>query len=73
MREPKQRKKTLDWLRTNGDLTFKDAVYYLDILDVRKRVQELRAEGYKIITVNKKSPSGAIYGAYRLIEEDDRC
>ena len=69
-REAKQRKATLNWLRTVGDLTFRDAVQYLDILDVRKRVEELRKEGYNIITITNKSASGAKYGAYRLIEEE---
>ncbi len=69
-RRPKQKEATLNWLRTYGDLTFRDAVKYLDILDVRKRVEELRREGYNIITITNKSASGAKYGAYRLIEED---
>lgn len=69
MRKPTQKDKTLAWLQTNGDLTFKDAVSYLNILDVRKRIEELRKDGYKIITITKKSASGAKYGAYRLIQE----
>lgn len=69
MRKPTQKDKTLTWLQTNGDLTFKDAVSYLNILDVRKRIEELRKDGYKIITITKKSASGAKYGAYRLIQE----
>ena len=69
MRKPTQKDKTLAWLQTNGDLTFKDAVSYLNILDVRKRIEELRKDGYKIITITKKSASGAKYGAYRLIRE----
>ena len=69
MRKPTQKDKTLAWLQTNGDLTFKDAVSYLNILDVRKRIEEFRKDGYKIITITKKSASGAKYGAYRLIQE----
>lgn len=69
MKQPTQKDKTLAWLQTNGDLTFKDAVSCLNILDVRKRIEELRKDGYKIITITKKSASGAKYGAYRLIEE----
>lgn len=69
MRKPTQKDKTLAWLQTNGDLTFKDAVSYLNILDVRKRIEELRKDGYKILTITKKSASGAKYGAYRLIQE----
>lgn len=64
-----QKKKTLDWLTTYGDLTVREAVKYLDIIDVRKRIEELRKEGYTIVTVMKKSATGARYGAYRLIEE----
>lgn len=64
-----QKEKTLNWLRTQGDLSFSEAVSVLHILDVRKRIQELREDGYKIITVNKKSASGVKFGAYRLIEE----
>ena len=69
MKKPTQKDKTLAWLQTNGDLTFKDAVSYLNILGVRKRIEELRKDGYKIITITKKSASGAKYGAYRLIQE----
>ena len=69
MKKPTQKDKTLAWFQTNGDLTFKDAVSYLNILDVRKRIEELRKDGYKIITITKKSASGAKYGAYRLIQE----
>ena len=69
MKKPTQKDKTLAWLQTNGDLTFKDAVSYLNILDVRKRIEELRKDGYKIITITKKSASGAKFGAYRLIQE----
>ena len=69
MKKPTQKDKTLAWLQTNGDLTFKYAVSYLNILDVRKRIEELRKDGYKIITITKKSASGAKYGAYRLIQE----
>ena len=69
MKKLTQKDKTLAWLQTNGDLTFKDAVSYLNILDVRKRIEELRKDGYKIITITKKSASGAKFGAYRLIQE----
>lgn len=64
-----QKQKTLDWLTTYGDLTVREAVKYLDIMDVRKRIEELRKEGYTIVTITKKSRTGARYGAYRLIEE----
>lgn len=66
MKRVTQKERTLNWLRTNGELTFAEAVEKLHILDVRKRIQELREEGYNIITVNRKNASGAIYGAYRL-------
>lgn len=65
-REPKQRKATLNWLRTQGDLTFGDAFNILHIGDVRKRIEELRNEGYNIATV---PVPGRKYKAYRLIEE----
>ena len=34
-----QKHKTLDWLTTYGDLTVREAVKYLDIMDVRKRIE----------------------------------
>lgn len=64
-----QKEKTLNWLRTQGDLTFIDAVNILHIMDVRKRIQALREDGYKILTVEKKNGSGRKFKAYRLIEE----
>lgn len=69
MKRVTQKERTLNWLRTNGELTFAEAVEKLHILDVRKRIQELREEGYNIITVNRKNASGVIYGAYRLEAE----
>lgn len=69
MKRLTQKEITLNWLRTQGDLTFGDAFNILHIGDVRKRIQALREEGYNIITITKKTPSGAKYGAYRLIEE----
>lgn len=68
-REPKQRNATLNWLRTQGDLSVIDAALYLHIADVRKRIQELREDGYKILTIDKKNASGTNFKAYRLIEE----
>ncbi len=73
MRRMTQKETTLHWLRHNGDLTFAQAVDVLHILDVRKRIQELRQDGYNIITITKKSPSGAKFGAYRLIQEAKSC
>lgn len=73
MRRMTQKETTLYWLRHNGDLTFTQAVDVLHILDVRKRIQELRQDGYNIVTITKKSPSGAKFGAYRLIQEAKPC
>jgi hypothetical protein len=61
-----QKKKVLDWLQTYGDLSFRDAVKFLDILDVRKRIEELRNEGYNILTIKVPNKN---YSVYRLIEE----
>lgn len=69
MREAKQRKETLEWLQTKGELTFRDAVFYLNIMDVRKRIQELRERGYNIETTYRYPASGSRYGVYKLIEE----
>ena len=64
-----QRVKVLNWLKANKEITFREAVFYLDILDVRKRIQELREEGYHIETTMRHSTTGKAYGVYRLIEE----
>lgn len=48
MKKPTQKDKTLAWLQTNGDLTFKDAVSYLNILDVRKRIEEPGRTGIRL-------------------------
>ena len=64
-----QRDKVLQWLERNGQITFREAVFYLDILDVRKRIQELRERGYNIETVTQRSITGKAYGVYKLIQE----
>lgn len=65
----KQKQKILNWLRTNGELTVREALLYMDINSPQKRVQELREQGYNIITIWRKNGSGTRYGAYKLIEE----
>lgn len=62
-----QRDKVLNYLKTRGGLTVRDAMLELNINCLPKRIEELRKEGYPIITewVNGKN---ARYGVYRLEE-----
>lgn len=62
-----QRDKVLNYLKTKGGLTVRDAMLELNINCLPKRIEELRKEGYPIITewVNGKN---ARYGVYRLEE-----
>ena len=71
MERIKQKQAVLNWLRNEGPLTFREAVYKMNIMDVRKRIQELRDEGYTIRTDWVYLKSGKKYGVYTLIEEED--
>jgi hypothetical protein len=58
----------LEWLRTRGGLTNREAVTELGIMSCPKRIEELRSAGHDIDTVFVKSSNGARYGVYVLHE-----
>jgi len=64
-----QRAKVLACLKANGCITVRQAVVEMGIMSLPKRIEELRDEGYEIITDYRKSTSGARYGVYKLVEE----
>ena len=64
----KQTEKVLEWLRTHGELTTREAVTELNIMSLPRRVMELRRAGYSIGLEYRKTPTGAKYGVYSLTE-----
>lgn len=63
-----QRDRVLEWLRTNGELTTREAVAELNVMSLTKRISELRRDGIVIRTEWRKSSTGAKYGVYSLAE-----
>ena len=61
-----QRDKILSYLKQNGTMTVRDAIFDLNINSPAKRVQELRDMGYIIKTDWVVTDNGTRYGAYRL-------
>lgn len=59
-----QRSKILDYMRKHGSITTLEAMQELIILDPRKRISELRDEGYDIPDEWEKSASGKRYKRY---------
>lgn len=71
MKNKNQRDKVLEWLRTRGELTSRDAFNELNIVCLPRRIKDLRSAGYAIQTVYRVSGSGKKYGVYTLIEQED--
>lgn len=65
----KQTDKVLNWLERNGELTTREAVIELNIMSLPRRIMELRADGYNIITTYRTTKNGTKYGVYTLIKE----
>lgn len=63
-----QRDRVLDWLRTHGELTTREAVLELNIMSLPKRIEELRKSGIMIRMDYRTSSNGARYGVYTLAE-----
>ncbi len=59
-----QRQRILGWLRKNSSLTTLEARIELDIFHPSARVQELRAQGYNIVTHTETIDSGK--GKHRI-------
>ena len=63
-----QRDKVLNYLRTRGGLTVREAMIELNINCLPKRIEELRKMGYPIRMDWAHTASGKRYGIYRLEE-----
>lgn len=63
-----QNAKVMNWLRTNGELTTREAVTELNIMCLPKRIEELRKSGVGISMEYRTSAAGARYGVYSLAE-----
>ncbi len=59
-----QRQRILGWLRKNSSLTTLEARTELDIFHPSARVQELRAQGYNIVTYTETVDTGK--GKHRI-------
>lgn len=62
-----QRDRVLNWLKTRGGLTVRQAMIELDINCLPKRIEELRKMGYPIETVWIYGKT-VKYGVYKLAE-----
>ena len=56
-------------MRRNDGITVWEAVYYLSILSLPRRIKDLREQGYNINIEYKKTPDGNRFGLYTLEEE----
>ena len=63
-----QRARVLNWLRTKGELTTREAVMELGIMSLPRRIMELRDCGHDIRTEYRVSPNGIRHGVYTLAE-----
>ena len=61
-----QRDKLLSYLKQNGSITVRDAIFDLNINSPAKRIQELREMGYVIKTDWVVTDQRTRYGVYRL-------
>ena len=61
-----QRDRILNYLKENGSITVRDAIFDLDINSPAKRIQELRDMGYVIKTDWIVTDKRTRYGVYRL-------
>lgn len=61
-----QRDKLLSYLKQNGSITVRDAIFDLNINSPAKRIQELREMGYVIKTDWIVTDQRTRYGVYRL-------
>ena len=61
-----QRDRLLSYLKQNGSITVRDAIFDLNINSPAKRIQELREMGYTIKTDWIVTDQRTRYGVYRL-------
>lgn len=67
-RKQTQSDKVLKFMRKNNGITVWEAVYYLSILSLPRRIKDLRQQGYNIKTTYQKTPDGERFGIYTLEE-----
>jgi hypothetical protein len=69
-----QRARLLETMRTRSAVTTLEAIRFLDIIDPRARVSELRKQGYCIHTswVIQRSESGGLHcvGSYNFLDSE---
>ena len=70
MNKETQKKKVLHYLDQHGSITTFEAVTELHIMSIAKRIEELRKDGYHIVT-NYVYVNGNRFGMYELLEEGD--
>ena len=51
-----QRERVIEYLETHDSLTSREAVYYLGIMDLPKRISEMVRDGYPIKKTMEPSP-----------------
>lgn len=73
MNKQTQKRRVIDWLKTHGTLTVREAVTELNIMSVPKRVEELRKDGYPIGLTWATSSTGARYGVYVLYTNNEEA
>ena len=66
MKRLKQTDLVLRYLEDHGELTTREAVVYLNIMCLPKRIEELRNSGVAINTTYRTSANGKRYGVYTL-------
>lgn len=68
MSKKTQNARVLEWLRTRGELTTREAVLELNIMSLPKRIEELRKSGIGIRMDYRRTPTGSRYGVYTLMD-----
>lgn len=74
MAKTSQKQNILQYLKTNGSITPRDAIDKFNCYRLAARIGELRCDGYEIITDNKNESGMEVnYAIYRLAGEAASC
>jgi hypothetical protein len=70
-----QKERVLAYMAIHGSITSLEAAYMRPrpIMDLPKRISELRRDGYPIVKESEKTSNGARYTRYRLMEKEARA
>lgn len=75
MEKSNQRMRIIEYIKKYGSITSRDAQFKLGISDPRKRISELRANGYLIVDKWEKGKNrygeGTIYKRYSFADDED--